>query len=325
MRTASLSRLWQASQASTAAAISSNLRDLCYNAGRTHQEHLVNVFEGILLPCLEKRSHYKSDAYGALHSVQTQYNDHEKLSITDYFSGLGYLLAHQQDNRSDLIHLIKLTSIYAQWCRASARSLCVNPPTVVQLLWETQPNYGDSTSNRAPGRFSLSSSVVPGKGDGREAIRRMRVHVLSKIWPSIFDNPTPVQKAHAEAGVSYAYPTEELFGTPWGHCGESITFASMYTTMQAHVPLGTLALSVKTMTSTIPGVGVSPAEAIMHLHRLQDVVEVLRAAGAMRPMCLNCQHLADSVSARVEDYASVFTSRKAFDFETMAIRLCGRH
>ncbi|KAL1708236.1 hypothetical protein EV121DRAFT_197536, partial [Schizophyllum commune] len=293
--------------------ISRHLYDLCYTGGLAHRKVLLRVYERVLLPCLATRTHCVSDTWGSVHPVHSQYHDNADLHITDYFSGLGYLLAHQESRPHDLVELIQLLSIYSQLCRTSARFLNVNPPTVVQLLWETKPRpvHAHHLSCTTLGRFSLASSVAPGKGDGREEVRAERVRILGRVWPPVFDSPTPVQKAHAEAGVCYAFPSEELFGTPWGHCGESVTFASMYKSMQSRVPLGTLALSVKTMTSSMPGVGVTPAETIMKLHRLQDIVEVLRVSGALRPMCLNCQHLSDSVGARLEDYACLFASQRS--------------
>lgn len=77
----------------------------------------------------------------------------------------------------------------------------------------------------------------------------------------------------------------------------------MYKMILSGVPLGTLALSVKAMTSPIPGTSTIPVEVIPNLHHLNDIIEVLRTSGAMRPMCLNCQYLSSIVSARIDDYA----------------------
>ncbi|KAL1738327.1 hypothetical protein HDZ31DRAFT_78452 [Schizophyllum fasciatum] len=257
-----------------------------------------------------KRSHYVPGMHESVHSLRVPYHDHEELHVADFFSGLGYLLAYQGSQMRSLSELLQLLSIYSQFCRNAARFMYLNPPTVVQLLWETQSRNSAHAINLVSRRFSLASSVIPGKGGGREDVREQRVQALQQVWSPVLRNPTPVQKAHAEAGISYAYPTEELFGTPWGHCSESVTFASMHKTMQSRVPLGTLALSVKSMTSPMPGVSTTPVEAIFQLQRLQDMVEVLLASGALRPMCLNCQHLSDSVSARIEDFACLFASRR---------------
>lgn len=74
------------------------------------------------------------------------------------------------------------------------------------------------------------------------------------------------------------------------------------------VPLGTLALSVKAMTSAIPGTNLVPVEVIPRLHHINDIIEILRISGAMRSMCLNCQYLRNVASGRVEDYAHRFSS-----------------
>ena len=111
--------------------------------------------------------------------------------------------------------LVKLLSQYAEWCRVSAVVLNVNTPTVVQLLRDT-----------SSGQYSLAASVSAGKGGGREDVREERIKTLEAVWSHPLIYPTPVQQAHADAGIGYGEPSAELFGTPWGHCGETMSFAS---------------------------------------------------------------------------------------------------
>ncbi|KAK7443575.1 hypothetical protein VKT23_015747 [Stygiomarasmius scandens] len=222
------------------------------------------------------------------------------MSITDYFSALGYLLTctHHQPTFTELVQLL---GQYAEWCRISASILSVNPPTVVQVLFDI-PSHDDDVVPR----FSLASSVSAGKGEGREDVRKERTKTLSAFWGHPLVRPSPVQRAHAMAGIGFKgiEASAELFGTPWGHCGESVTFPSLYKSMHTARPLGTLALSVKAMTTAIPGTSTVPVYAIQSLTQLGDIVELLRVSGSMRPMCLNCLYLRDGAGAKVEDFAS---------------------
>lgn len=273
------------------------LRDICYNPRNNHRD-LERVYDGILEPCLTNKSHYVRGTQNSLSSVHVKYHDYPNLSITDFFSGLGYVLAHVHPYQSshDLKSLTQLLCQYSEWCRSSATLLEVNPPTVVQLLWSVKCR-----------RFSLASSVAAGKGEGREEVREERVKSLEAVWPDQLTNPTPVQQQHALAGTHKVVDSStELFGTPWGHCGESISFASLFETIHNASPLATLALSVKSMTSTIPGTNVVPVQVIPYLNRLSDIVEVLQVSGSLRPMCLNCQYLA---KGRVNDYAHHFLAK----------------
>ena len=132
-------------------------------------------------------------------------------------SSAGHVLAHSNcaPHPPTLLSLIQRQAIYAEWCRVSARALAVNPPTVVQSLFTTT----------FPGAlYSFAASVSAGKGEGSAAVRHERVKALREVWPHSLPVPTPVQRMHAySAGVE---PSAELFGTPWGHCGETVTFAS---------------------------------------------------------------------------------------------------
>lgn len=144
---------------------------------------------------------------------------------------LGYVLAHEgsSDTILDFTYLLKLLTQYAEWCRVSAALIDVHPPTVVQLLWvmSHQFRYGPGKHQSSAGRFSLSSSVAAGKGDGREDIREERIKNLEAVWSHKLLYPTPVQREHANSdSIKVVDPSAELFGTPWGHCGESISFAS---------------------------------------------------------------------------------------------------
>ncbi|KIK64927.1 hypothetical protein GYMLUDRAFT_39332 [Collybiopsis luxurians FD-317 M1] len=183
--------------------------------------------------------------------------------ITDYFSALGYILTHTTSNAS-FVQLIHLLSRYAEWCRVSSAILCTNTPTVVQMLFQvpSEPDkHGITTSlyGHGPNRlkFSLASSISAGKGGGREDVRKSRINALQSVCSHPLPYPTPVQQAHASAGIGYGQGdsrielSAELFGTPWGHCGESVTFPSMYRSISLGRPLGTLALSVKGMTCAI--------------------------------------------------------------------------
>lgn len=78
------------------------------------------------------------------------------------------------------------------------------------------------------GSFSLASSVAAGKGDGREVIREERIKILEDVWSHPLVYPTPVQQEHANSdALKVVDPSAELFGTPWGHCGESVSFVSL--------------------------------------------------------------------------------------------------
>ena len=85
----------------------------------------------------------------------------------------------------------------------------------------------------------------------------------------------------------------------------------MHRSLHSRIPLGTLALGVKAMTSPIAGTvsSLSPVDAILNLDRMEDIIEVLRVSGSLRPMCLNCQYLTKSADAKIEDYAAIFTNK----------------
>lgn len=266
------------------------------------------------------------------------------MELADYFSGIGacfaqrlasatnksvtgYLLTHLGPTETPLnfTQLLKLLSTYAEWCRTSSYILQVNPPTVVQMLFVLSPTFhrvGHPSIHASPlGRFALTSSVAAGKGDGREDVRAHRVNILETLLSRRLPSPTPVQRQHANSDlIKVVHPSAELFGTPWGHCGESISFAacasfslssssvlisshSMHKSLHTGIPLGTLALSVKAMNTVVPGTSVIPVDAIPNLHHIEDIVEVLRISGAMRPMCLNCLHMRDMTGASIDDYA----------------------
>ncbi|KZV92782.1 hypothetical protein EXIGLDRAFT_836212 [Exidia glandulosa HHB12029] len=304
--------------AAPTATLSEVLRNLCYNPAVRRRSSLRALYDKVLHPCLHKGSHIVRKGNGRLVTVPVEYNDHMKLPVSDYFTALGFVLAKQipPERPIGLTPLIKLLSAYAFLTRRSARALNVHPPTVVQLLWtkavQSTGEAEDSSSHDAVGPVSLASSVSAGLGDGRDEVRGERVRVLQDVWPHEFPVPTPVQTAHLKAGIrQMATEIPELFGTPWGHCGESVSFASMYKTMQGGASMGALALSVKSMTTPMHEAGHQPVDVIETLHRLVDIVEVLRVGGAMRPMCLNCQHLAHCVSAHVDDYASLFASPRS--------------
>lgn len=174
------------------------------------------------------------------------------MEISDYFSALGklhihkpspfleqklgYLLTHATSSAS-FTQAIHLLSCYAEWCRVSSSVLNINTPTVVQMLFD-DPNSCKSASfhtldqygygNKL--KFSLASSISAGKGEGREDVRAKRITALQSVWTHPLLYPSPVQRAHASAGIGYGRspiePSAELFGTPWGHCGESVSFPS---------------------------------------------------------------------------------------------------
>lgn len=139
----------------------------------------------------------------------------------------GYVLTHAT-HASSFTQLIHSLSLYAEWCRVSSAVLDVNTPTVVQMLFELPSrehyNYGHGGL-----KFSFASSVSAGKGAGREDIRKARTKTVQSVWQQPLPYPTPVQQAHAAVGIRYSSkiePSAELFGTPWGHCGESVSFPS---------------------------------------------------------------------------------------------------
>lgn len=85
--------------------------------------------------------------------------------------------------------------------------------------------------------------------------------------------------------------------------------------IRARVPMGTLALGVKAMTSPIPGTSIVPVEVISNLHHLSDIIEILRISGALRPMCLNCQYLNHVALGHIEDYAHRFSDTASYTSE----------
>ncbi|KAF9264532.1 hypothetical protein L218DRAFT_900332 [Marasmius fiardii PR-910] len=277
--------------------IASYLESLYQSSNSKYRVHIERVYREMLEPCLKSKTHFLRALRGGAHTVQVPFHDHEALGISDYFSGLGYFLTHltPQTTAASLPELIRLLSRYAEWCRVSASVLNVNTPTVVQLL-----------SNVPRNRFSLAASVSAGKGEGQEDVREERIKVLESVWSNGLIYPTPVQRAHAESGICPIEPTAELFGTPWGHCGETVTFASLYKSIHMGDRIGTLALAVKPMTCIIPGSRTVPVYSMETLEHLNDMVELLRVAGAMRPMCLNCVYLMDDAGGKAEDYAVTF-------------------
>ncbi|THV02661.1 hypothetical protein K435DRAFT_749058 [Dendrothele bispora CBS 962.96] len=292
------------------------LKELSYRSPNLHHcEHLVAVYDSILKPCLTTKSHCARDiGTGNLCTVQLPFHECPGLSIADYFSALGYLLTHIY-NQLTFVELIQLLGQYAEWCRVSASVLSVNPPTVVQVLFDSRldwPRDFETLGASKIARFSLASSVSAGKGDGREDIRDQRTKAVQAFWSHPLIQPTPVQRAHVMAGIGFSNralePSAELFGTPWGHCGESVSFPSLYKSMHTGRPLGTLALSVKAMTTAIPGTSTIPVYAMQSLTHFSDIIELLRVSGSMRTMCLNCLYLRDGAGAKVEDYAARFSS-----------------
>ncbi|KAJ7581337.1 hypothetical protein C8J56DRAFT_262664 [Mycena floridula] len=287
----------------TSSAISTYLEQLC----RT-QVPINRVYEGLLEPCLRHGSHYTSNPDSSVATIPVRYHDHSSLPMVDYFSAIGYVLAQTTSPETNLVALL---SKYAEWCRVSAARLAVNPPTVVQALWVL-----DDKS-----KFSLAASVSAGKELGSERVRMERIKTLQDVWnPHQLVNPTPVQLKHAEAAKTIVEPSAELFGTPWGHCGEAVSFASMHRHIKARVPMGTLALGVKAMTSIVPGTDVVPVEAVEALANRNhtssstqalfnsDIIEILRVSGALRPMCLNCRWLMQVAKGNIVDYGAELAS-----------------
>ncbi|KAJ3879271.1 hypothetical protein F5051DRAFT_403317 [Lentinula edodes] len=298
--------------------ISSYLRRLCFHPINPNKLYLSRVFEGILNPCLETGRHYVNGTNGKVHSVRVPFHEHKEMEISDYFSALGYLLTHATSSAS-FTQAIHLLSCYAEWCRVSSSVLNINTPTVVQMLFD-DPNSCKSASfhtldqygygNKL--KFSLASSISAGKGEGREDVRAKRITALQSVWSHPLLYPSPVQRAHASAGIGYGRsPVEssaELFGTPWGHCGESVSFPSMHKSITLGRPLGTLALNVKAMTCVIPGTNIVPVYAMPLLTSLADMVEILKISGALRPMCLNCLYLRNTAGGCIQDHAVKFST-----------------
>ncbi|KAJ3727287.1 hypothetical protein DFJ43DRAFT_1086004 [Lentinula guzmanii] len=297
--------------------ISSYLKELCYNPNNANYIHSRRIFEGILYPCVKTKKHYVSGPGGKVHSVRVPFHEHKEMEISDYFSALGYVLTYSTRTAS-FIQLIHLLSHYAEWCRVSSFVLGINTPTVVQMLFDDPPSskltpfhtlahhgYGNKF------KFSLASSISAGKGEGREDVRSSRISALQSVWPHHLIHPTPVQRAHASAGIGYGRSSietsAELFGTPWGHCGESVSFPSMHQSITSGHPLGTLALSVKAMNCVIPGTNTIPVQTIPFLTSITDIIELLKVAGALRPMCLNCLYLRNNARGCIQDYATKYS------------------
>ncbi|KAJ4481129.1 hypothetical protein J3R30DRAFT_3464529 [Lentinula aciculospora] len=298
--------------------ISSYLKELCFYRKNPFQSYTGRIYEGILHPCLNSGKHYVSGTDGQPRSVRVPFHEHREMEISDYFSALGYILTHATTTAS-FTQLIHLLSCYAEWCRVSSSILDINTPTVVQMLlddpsssecpsFRTMAQYG----HRNKLRFSFASSVSAGKGECREDVRQSRVSALQSVWRHPLLYPTPVQRAHAATGIGYEdssiESSAELFGTPWGHCGESVSFPSMHHSITSGRPLSTLALSVKAMTCVIPGTDTIPVYTIPLLTNLTDVVEVLKVAGALRPMCLNCIYLRNTARGCIQDLAITFSA-----------------
>ncbi|KAJ3715729.1 hypothetical protein C8R42DRAFT_212935 [Lentinula raphanica] len=289
--------------------ISTYLRELCSRSTNPNSIYLTRIFDEILFPCLKNAKHYVNGTDGTVHSVRVPFHEHKEMDISDYFSALGYILTHSTATAS-FTQLIRLLSCYAEWCRVSSFVLGINTPTVVQMLFDEPPSFQNTLTRYGHAntlKFSLASSVSAGKGEGREDVRESRVSSLQSVWPHSLVYPTPVQRAHASAGIGYGRssiePSAELFGTPWGHCGESVSFPSMHQSITSGRPLGTLALSVKAMNCVIPGTDITPVYAMPFLISITDVIDMLKVAGALRPMCLNCLYLRNNAGGCINDHA----------------------
>ncbi|KAE9387036.1 hypothetical protein BT96DRAFT_968273 [Gymnopus androsaceus JB14] len=295
-----------ASLTTSRSSISSYLGQICHQPSNPYQKYLRHIYDDILSP------------YGKVHSVRVPFHEHKEMEISDYFSALGYVLTYTTATAS-FTQLLHRLSQYAEWCRVSSAVLETNTPTVVQMLFQV-PSEPDLIANARYGygpsklKFSLASSVSAGKGGGREDVRENRIRTLESVWSHPLVYPTPVQQAHASAGIGFerngsrVEPSAELFGTPWGHCGEGVSFPSMHQSISLGRPLGTLALSVKAMTCVIPGTDTIPVCAIPALTSLTDIVEILKVAGAMRPMCLNCLYLRNTAGGSIQDHAVKFSA-----------------
>jgi hypothetical protein len=124
--------------------------------------------------------------------------------------------------------------------------------------------------------------------------KRMPWQVSSVLLPSFLVHPGVI--------VERPYPLHRQFFSVKMSMSHD-PFDSLHKSVHFGVPMGALALSVKSLTSTIPGTSLIPAETILGLDRISDILEVLKIAGAMRPMCLNCQHLRSLSGGFIDDYA----------------------
>ncbi|KAJ7204796.1 hypothetical protein GGX14DRAFT_646337 [Mycena pura] len=269
----------------------------CTLAAGVRRADLGVVYSGLIKPCLIAKTSvpvYRMcdrDSW----TVSVKFHDHSNLVISDFFTGLGYILSSQAYGLRSLSERIELLALYAKICKLSSPLVQSRPPTTVQLLWVNSPHKGDN-------RLALGSSLAWLKVRSHfQMARAVREGILRDIWgsTSALINPTPMQ-------TCFPNPVGALFGSCWGDCAEAISLSAFWKLVASGAPLGTLAFNVASMNAVDPAIGLSACDIILENAgklTLQKIFEVLTRAGAFRPMCKNCEHLRDAVAANIVDCA----------------------
>ncbi|KAF7314184.1 hypothetical protein MKEN_00890600 [Mycena kentingensis (nom. inval.)] len=172
------------------------------------------VFQQLVLPCLNARKPvqvFPLDGEDALRSVGVHFHDHERLEISDFYTGLGYILSLQPYDFNKPMERVKLLALYAKLSKLSAAHVCSRPPTTVQILWP-----------RSQSRIALSASLAWFKPRQHfQLARSARESVLRDLWGSTnaLVHPTPMQ-------ARFPNPVGSLFGTCWGDCAEAMSVSA---------------------------------------------------------------------------------------------------
>ncbi|KAJ7170249.1 hypothetical protein C8R43DRAFT_1152839 [Mycena crocata] len=256
---------------------------------------LGTVYSELVAPCLTARTSILVSEAGASNSfwtVAVKFHDHSNLVIPDYFTGLGYILSLQAYGQQTLPQRIKLLALHAKVCKLSSSLVQSRPPTTVQLLWVNSPHEDN--------RIVFGSSLAWLKIRSHfQMARTVREGILRDLWRGVLIYPTPMQ-------ACFPNPVGALFGTCWGDCAEAISLSAFWKHVAAGTPLSTLALNVAAMNAVDPSTGLSACDIILTDPgglSLREIVGILVRAGALRPMCKNCEHLRDSMGADIVDCA----------------------
>ncbi|KAJ7185738.1 hypothetical protein C8R46DRAFT_1061584 [Mycena filopes] len=255
--------------------------------------NIATVYSGLVAPCLIARTSILVPEPDAFLTVSVKFHDHPNLILPDYFSGLGYILSMQDYGPLTLLQRIKLLALYARVCKLSSPLVQSRAPTTVQLLWVDSP---------ADTRVVLASSLAWTKVRSHfQMARTVREGILRGLWRDALVDPTPMQAVFPPTPNSAG----ALFGTCWGDCAEAISLSALWKHVAAKTPLRTLALNVAAMNAVLDArTGRSACDLILLVDDVQEAVEILARAGALRPMCRNCAHIKDEAGADIVDCAA---------------------
>ncbi|CAK5261944.1 unnamed protein product, partial [Mycena citricolor] len=282
--------------ASSAVDLSNALKSLA--RGDSHNEKL---YENILKPCLLHRTSIRANSHTtAGHhpkpcTVEVQFHEHGRFHVPDFFSAIGRLLssASLSSRRLNTAQRIELLAAHAKLCKLSAPLVQARAPTTVQILW--------TENNRLDTRIALGSSLAWVKDrELFQMARAVRRQTLADLWSSALATPTPMQRV-------FPASNNGAFGSCWGDCAEANTLAALWRSVQSGTPLGTLAFNVASLNAVHERSGQSACDVILSCSNPNPdhLFSVLKHANALRPMCRNCLHLKDALSARIVDFAIV--------------------